>query len=270
MKDRFSALIPFLKAPQELVAVQEMQVPQNPPLEVVEGPSTFNDLGRLEVDIRLLIPANTHLRDIVTSVDVRHTWSVPSSLGVKCEPDHFPFILRFTLYFFFSCVVFNILMIMSYCDGINAFSAPSTPLPPEAVTPPPELPVPEPVPQPVVIPQLDHPLILDNTRRSLLYTRYLLLNFGGNDNLRRMVSIIDYQLIVERNVEAALVDDGFNPNAILARYTTIRGILHSPQGELLTERTYHSYVTQIRERGTRQSVPYLRIRRAIRNYDLVL
>jgi hypothetical protein len=40
--------------------------------------------------------------------------------------------------------------------------------------------------------------------------------------------------------------------------------------ELLTERTYHSYVIQIRERGTRQSVPYLRIRRAIQNYDLLL
>ncbi|KAL0291017.1 UNVERIFIED_CONTAM: hypothetical protein Sradi_7036400 [Sesamum radiatum] len=55
MEDPFSAVIPFLKAPQELVAVQEMlpQGPQNPPLEVVEGPSTFNDLRRLEVDSRL-------------------------------------------------------------------------------------------------------------------------------------------------------------------------------------------------------------------------
>lgn len=40
-----------------------------------------------------------------------------------------------------------------------------------------------------------------------------------------MVSILDSQLIVERNVEAALVDDGVHPNVILARYTTIRGIL---------------------------------------------
>ena len=130
--------------------------------------------------------------------------------------------------------------------------------------------VPEPVPQPVVIPQFDHPLILDETRRSLLYNRYLVLNLGGNDNVRRMVSILDSQFIVERNVEAALVDDGVHPNVLLARYTTIRGILHSPQGELLTERTYHSYVTQIREQGTRQSLPYLRIMRAIQNYDLLL
>lgn len=84
MEDLFSAVIPFLKETQELVAVQEMlpQGPGNPELEVVEGPSTFNDLGRLEVDSRLLIPANTHLRNISTSVDIAHSVSVaPSSEG---------------------------------------------------------------------------------------------------------------------------------------------------------------------------------------------
>ncbi|KAK4419454.1 ATP synthase subunit, mitochondrial [Sesamum alatum] len=72
MEDPFSAVIP---APQELVAVEEMlpQGPQNPPLEVVEGPSTFNDLRRLEVDSRLVIAANTHWRNIVTSVDIAHS-----------------------------------------------------------------------------------------------------------------------------------------------------------------------------------------------------
>jgi len=115
------------------------------------------------------------------------------------------------------------------------------PLPEEPVTPP-EAP---PVPQPVVIPQLAQPLIGDDSRRSLLYNRYLFLNFGGNDDLRRMVSILDAQVIVERHVEAALVHDGFHPHSILARYVEIRGLLHSPQGELLSERTYHSYVTQI-------------------------
>ncbi|KAL0391400.1 UNVERIFIED_CONTAM: ATP synthase subunit, mitochondrial [Sesamum latifolium] len=39
----------------------------------VEGPSTFNDLRRLEVDSRLVIPANTHWRNIVTSVDIAHS-----------------------------------------------------------------------------------------------------------------------------------------------------------------------------------------------------
>lgn len=140
------------------------------------------------------------------------------------------------------------------------------PLPGEPVTPP-EAP---PVPQPVVIPQLDHPLLSDAARRNILYTRDSLLNLGGNDDLGRMVSIIDNQVVVERSVEAALVEDGFRRESIMARYTEIRGILHSPQGELLSNRTYESYVTQIRERGTRQSVPYRRIVRAIQNFDLLL
>lgn len=81
MNDLFLAIIPFLKEPQEqLVAVQEIlpQGHQNPPLEVVEGPS---DLGRLEVDSRLVIPANTHFENIVTSAHIAHSVA-PSSEGV--------------------------------------------------------------------------------------------------------------------------------------------------------------------------------------------
>jgi photosystem II P680 reaction center D1 protein len=97
-----------------------------------------------------------------------------------------------------------------------------------------------------------------------------LLNWGGSDDLRRMVTIIDAQVIIERFVEAALVDDGFHPDSILARYREIRGILHSPRGTLLGERTYNSYLTQIREHGTRESVPYRRVISAIRGYNLLL
>ena len=38
----------------------------------------------LEVDNRVVVPAKTHLRIIVTSADVPHSWAVPSS-GVKCD-----------------------------------------------------------------------------------------------------------------------------------------------------------------------------------------
>lgn len=69
---------------------------------------------------------------------------------------------------------------IAYCDGRNAFSPPPTPvqLPEEPVLPPEAPPVPQPVPQPVVIPQLPEPLIPDDTRGHLLYTRYLFLNLG--------------------------------------------------------------------------------------------
>ncbi|XP_072087905.1 uncharacterized protein [Arachis hypogaea] len=38
----------------------------------------------LEVDNRVVVPAKTHLRIIVTPADVPHSWAVPS-LGVKCD-----------------------------------------------------------------------------------------------------------------------------------------------------------------------------------------
>ena len=107
-------------------------------------------------------------------------------------------------------------------------------------------------------------------RRNALYERYLLLNFGGNDGLRRMVSIIDAQFTVEQTVEAALVEDGYSPLSILGGYGEIRGFLHSPRGTLLSERTYLSYLNQIRESGTRNSVPYRRILEAIQNNHLLL
>nr|UJP68227.1 Cytochrome c maturation subunit Fc1 [Ipomoea pes-caprae] len=156
----------------------------------------------------------------------------------------------------------------AHCDGLNAFSPPQSPvqLPEEPLTPPEAAPV----PQPVVIPQLAHPLIPDDMRGALLYQRYSILNLGGNWDPQRLVSIIDTQVVVERHIEAALVADGFHPNSIMARFREIRGYIHSPQGELLSPRTYESYVTQIMERGTRQSVPYRRILRAIQNYDILL
>ena len=48
-------------------------------------------MERVEVDNRVVVPEKTHLRNIVRSVDVRHTWSMAPSLGVKCDPvpDHF-------------------------------------------------------------------------------------------------------------------------------------------------------------------------------------
>jgi hypothetical protein len=189
------------------------------------------------------------------------------------EETHISFLVKFSLLFFF--LIHCTLMLgapgskISFCDGVNAFSPPS-PVLPEPILPPEAPPVPQPVPQPVVIPQLDQPLILDDTRSSILYNRYLILHLGHIDDLRQMVSIIDAQVIVERDVEAALVHDGFRPNSILAHYREIRGILHSPRGQPLSERTYNSYVTQIRLEGTRQSIPYRRILRAIQRYDLLL
>ncbi len=41
-------------------------------------------LRLLEVDNRVVLPANTHVRALVTSSDVIHSWAIPS-LGVKMD-----------------------------------------------------------------------------------------------------------------------------------------------------------------------------------------
>lgn len=38
----------------------------------------------LEVDNRMVVPINTHIRIIVSAADVLHSWAVPS-LGIKCD-----------------------------------------------------------------------------------------------------------------------------------------------------------------------------------------
>ena len=42
------------------------------------------DMRLLEVDNRVVIPINTHVRVLITGADVIHSWTVPS-LGVKAD-----------------------------------------------------------------------------------------------------------------------------------------------------------------------------------------
>nr|YP_665704.1 cytochrome c oxidase subunit 2 [Mesostigma viride]AAL36743.1 cytochrome c oxidase subunit 2 [Mesostigma viride] len=51
---------------------------------VPEDELELGDLRLLEVDNRVVIPAKTHVRFIITAADVLHSWAVPS-LGVKCD-----------------------------------------------------------------------------------------------------------------------------------------------------------------------------------------
>lgn len=44
----------------------------------------LGQLRLLEVDNRMVVPINTHIRVIVTAADVLHSWAVPS-LGIKCD-----------------------------------------------------------------------------------------------------------------------------------------------------------------------------------------
>jgi len=62
-----------------LIAEEDLIIPE------VSGTGKAGKVFRLlEVDNRLLVPINTHIRVLVTSADVLHSWAVPS-LGVKVD-----------------------------------------------------------------------------------------------------------------------------------------------------------------------------------------
>jgi cytochrome c oxidase subunit 2 len=51
---------------------------------IPEDDLELGQLRLLEVDNRVVVPVNTHVRLIITAADVLHSWAVPS-LGVKCD-----------------------------------------------------------------------------------------------------------------------------------------------------------------------------------------
>ena len=51
---------------------------------VPEDDLELGQLRLLEVDNRVVLPVDTHIRVIITGADVLHAWGVPS-LGVKCD-----------------------------------------------------------------------------------------------------------------------------------------------------------------------------------------
>lgn len=80
---------------------------------------------------------------------------------------------------------------------------------------------------------------------------------------------METQLQIEKYVEAALVTDGHSPGSVFDKKRhKIRGFLFYLGGTALSESTYAHHLKEIREYGTRQSVPYRRIMRAPHNYDL--
>jgi len=51
---------------------------------IAEDDLDFGQIRLLEVDNRVVLPINTHIRVLMTSTDVIHAWAVPS-LGIKCD-----------------------------------------------------------------------------------------------------------------------------------------------------------------------------------------
>jgi len=51
---------------------------------IAEDDLELGQLRLLEVDNRVVLPINTHIRVLITSTDVIHAWAIPS-LGIKCD-----------------------------------------------------------------------------------------------------------------------------------------------------------------------------------------
>jgi cytochrome c oxidase subunit 2 len=51
---------------------------------IQEDDLELGQLRLLEVDNRVVLPVNTHIRVLITSTDVIHNWAIPS-LGIKCD-----------------------------------------------------------------------------------------------------------------------------------------------------------------------------------------
>lgn len=119
------------------------------------------------------------------------------------------------------------------------------------------------------IPHLNEPLMDDRTRLRELQAR-LASPIGGGDNLPVFLNILFKQVTLEKKIEAALVDDGYPRERVLEKRHAIRGFLFYPRGTALTGRTLTQDLEQIERNGTRASVPYRRIGRAVENHDLLL
>lgn len=131
-----------------------------------------------------------------------------------------------------------------------------------------------PIPPPPEIPRLDQPLISDRERFIELQRRFHFYYLGRNriTDLAEFAGRLERAVPIERNIEAALVFDGYDPDRIRGRINEIRGILftHPTRVLLLSEQTLDRYLNEIETNGTRQSAPYMRVVRAIRNSDLIL
>lgn len=110
----------------------------------------------------------------------------------------------------------------------------------------------------------------DLERRKELYRRSLVPSIGKNLPVESIDRMINAQLLIEKRVEAALVEDGFSPLNIISKRNEIRGIMFSPQGETLSLHTYQYYVTRLEETGTRSTIPYKRIIREVTRANLFL
>lgn len=104
-------------------------------------------------------------------------------------------------------------------------------------------------------PDVDHPILDDNTRRAELDERagFHLVGLSEKDKKQ----ILDLQEILDKAIEKALLSDGYSRDELnqLSKRNEIRGFLFYPKGKLLSLRSYQKYVEEV-SFGTHRSKPY--------------
>ncbi|KAJ8614704.1 hypothetical protein MRB53_036370 [Persea americana] len=188
---------------------------------------------------------------------------------------------RTCFFFLFLFLIIQFPFSVAYCDigaGSPAiyFNSADPEIPPETGMPQgaPGHEIRHPIPIPPDIPRLDQPLRTDPERFIELQQR-LQIYFLGHHRITDLAGFagrLERAVPIERHIEAALVFDGYAPDRIRFRINEIRGILftHPTRMLLLSEQTLDRYLMEIRTNGTRQSAPYMRVVRAIRNHLLLL
>ena len=189
-------------------------------------------------------------------------------------------VLFFSFFFFTICLYYGLgksgvpNSCIVFCDGRNSSPSMAVDLnPPQPGVQEEEAVEFQPIEPPApVIPELNPPLMEEIVRRGELQQRLPLSFLGRNDlsHLSLFLSILEKQIWLEKRVEAALVHDGYDPLSIFARRHEIRGFLFYPRGTSLSDATLTRHIRQIELDGTRESIPYQRIARAIRNHNLLL
>lgn len=120
------------------------------------------------------------------------------------------------------------------------------------------------------VPVLEQPLINDDLRRAQLYNRLAPHSFVQELPLNTIVDLVYQQAEVEKKIEACLILDGIHPTRLLYELNRLRGVIFYPRGTPLSPATLARYIREIAQSGTRQSIPYRRVYRAIRNYELFI
>nr|YP_004222329.1 hypothetical protein LKY74_mgp070 [Beta vulgaris subsp. maritima]YP_004842135.1 hypothetical protein LKY79_mgp070 [Beta macrocarpa]CBL51979.1 hypothetical protein [Beta vulgaris subsp. maritima]CBX24940.1 hypothetical protein [Beta macrocarpa]CBX33231.1 hypothetical protein [Beta vulgaris subsp. maritima]CBX33304.1 hypothetical protein [Beta vulgaris subsp. maritima] len=118
------------------------------------------------------------------------------------------------------------------------------------------------------IPELAHSLIHDELRRAQLYNRLAPHSFVNQFSLSTIVDLVYQQAEIEKKIEASLILDGISPTLFFSELNRLRGFLFYPHGAPISAATLARYIREIAQNGTRQSIPYRRVYRAIRNYEL--